>query len=102
MPLDSAGDSPRLGEDGLPESWLVRLGVFCQADNAARLVARLKEAHYRAAHSEQLATTELDCAGGATGVYIGPWVRETRAKEVQRELLARLNMESVVVENYAL
>ena len=71
---------PQLGNDGLPSGWSVRLGLFSNADYAARLLDRLLTAGHRAYIRE----VESD-AGQLRGVFVGPWFdRQVSAANLNR------------------
>ena len=72
---------PQLGEDGLPNGWSVRLGLFSNADNAAVLLERLQKAGYRA-YIRQIESDE----GQLRGVFVGPWLNRQLSAGYQSSL----------------
>tara|TARA_B100001057_G_scaffold304913_1_gene305064 strand:- start:1287 stop:1919 length:633 start_codon:yes stop_codon:yes gene_type:complete len=83
---------PRLGNDGLPSGWSVRLGLFSNADNAARLLERLLTAGHRAYIRE----VESD-AGPLRGVFVGPWFDREVSAANQNSLREEFQVAGIVV-----
>lgn len=70
---------PALDASGLPETWVVRVGVFGNASNATRLEERLKSDDYKA-FARPL--------GVSTAVYVGPLATRDEAVAIQQKLNA--------------
>ena len=83
---------PQLSDAGLPQGWVVRLGSFSDSENASKLVARLRDAGYkaysRAMHSDQ---------GALTGVFVGPWLDRGQVNEYQKKLQEEFSLAGLVV-----
>ena len=86
------GTLPKLGEDGLPSGWSVRLGLFSNADNAAVLLERLQKAGYRAYIRE----IESD-QGQLRGVFVGPWLNRQLSASYQSSLQEEFQLAGIVV-----
>lgn len=71
--------APALDVSGLPETWVVRVGVFGNAANASRLEERLKSDDYKA-FARPL--------GVSTAVYVGPVATRDEAVAIQQRLNA--------------
>lgn len=65
-----------LDEQGLPVAWVVQVGSFSDAGNAANLMAKLQQKGYHAA-TQQTSTDQ----GNFTRVFIGPTVDHDRAQK---------------------
>ena len=83
---------PQLGEDGLPNGWSVRLGLFANADNAAVLLERLHNAGYRA-YMREIESDE----GQLRGVYVGPWLDRQLSADYQSSLQEEFQLAGIVV-----
>lgn len=70
---------PALDAAGLPEGWVVRVGVFGEKANAERLTARLTADDYKAF---------IRPVGVSSGVFIGPVATQNEAAGIQRQLNA--------------
>jgi DedD protein len=77
-PPQGAG-TPALDASGLPEGWVVRVGVFGEKANAERLTARLTADSYKAF---------IRPVGVSSGVFIGPVATQNEATGIQRQLNA--------------
>jgi DedD protein len=84
---------PRLADNGLPETWAVRLGSFGEKANAEGLIARLQERGHKA-FARPIQTSR----GTLTGVYVGPVLTEREAGRLQQELAGAFELEGVVVQ----
>ena len=83
---------PQLGDDGLPSSWSVRLGLFSNTDYAANLLERLLESGHRAYIRE----VESD-AGQLRGVFVGPWFDRQVSVANQNSLREEFQLAGIVV-----
>ncbi len=85
-------NSPRLGPDGLPEAWSVRLGIFSNSENASSLLDSLLIADYKA-YSSPIPSEQ----GELTGVFVGPWMNRERVDEYLQKLQTEFQLEGIVV-----
>lgn len=83
---------PELGEEGLPEGWVVRLGTFANGDNARALVERLQASGYKA-YSRSVSGNQ----GQMTAVYVGPWLDRARVEEYQQQLQEQFQLAGMIV-----
>ncbi|MEC7893970.1 MAG: SPOR domain-containing protein [Pseudomonadota bacterium] len=86
------GTLPKLGVDGLPTGWSVRLGLFSNADNAAVLLERLQNAGYRA-YIREIESDE----GQLRGVFVGPWLNRELSAGYQSSLQREFQLAGIVV-----
>lgn len=77
--IPASNDAPALDAAGLPEAWVVRVGVFGDKANAERLTARLEADNYKAF---------MRPVGVSNGVYIGPVATRSEAAAIQQRLNA--------------
>ena len=84
-------DQPRLNEQGIPEAWTVRLGIFEELANVEALVNRLRESGYKG-YSRPLDENQ----GTLTGVYAGPLLTRSEAESLRLELAESLGLEGLV------
>jgi DedD protein len=84
-------DSPRLDEQGLPESWSVRLGTFGDRRNAEALLASLLLENYKA-YLRPIETPQ----GTLSAVYVGPVLTRADANRLQQELAAGFELDGIV------
>jgi DedD protein len=68
---------PALDPAGLPETWVVRVGVFGEKANAERLAARLVADDYKAF---------VRPVGISSGVFVGPMATQNDATGIQQQL----------------
>jgi DedD protein len=78
-PAAQSASAPALDVAGLPEGWVVRVGVFGEKANAERLTARLSADDYKAF---------IRPVGVSSGVFIGPVATQNEATGIQRQLNA--------------
>ncbi|MDR2212980.1 MAG: SPOR domain-containing protein, partial [Pseudomonadales bacterium] len=81
---------PALDSAGLPQGWVVRLGVFGNRSNADGLLQRLLDARYKAY------VETMPDARNMTGVYVGPVLTRAEADTLLRELRTRFQLEGMV------
>ena len=84
--------SPQLGDDGLPQGWVVRLGTFANSTNASNLVNRLQDSGYKA-YSRNVVNDQ----GTLTAVFVGPWVQREQVEQYQRELQEQFQLSGMIV-----
>ena len=80
-------ERPSLGDDGLPEGWVVQVGSFAEADNAAALKERLLAAGFRAYERRRQTLTTL---------FVGPVLDQAEGQALQATLLADFGLEGLV------
>ncbi len=83
---------PQLGDDGLPQGWVVRLGSFSDSENASNLVTRLQDAGYKA-YTRDIRSGQ----GILTGVFVGPWLDRGQVNEYQQRLQEEFSLAGLVV-----
>jgi DedD protein len=82
---------PAMDTAGLPEGWVVRLGIFGDRANADRLLKQLLDADFKA-YIEIVSTAQ----GPQAGVYVGPVLTRAEADSLQRDLARRFKLEALV------
>lgn len=82
---------PAIDSTGLPEGWVVRLGLFGERPNADRLLAQLLEADYKA-YLEPVTTAQ----GRMNGVFVGPLATRAEANALQNELKTRFKLDGMI------
>lgn len=83
---------PQLGEDGLPQGWVVRLGTFANGTNAANLVTRLQDSGYKA-YSRNVVNEQ----GTMTAVFVGPWLQREQVEDFQLRLQEQFQLSGMIV-----
>ncbi|HWK54617.1 MAG TPA: SPOR domain-containing protein [Hyphomicrobiales bacterium] len=87
----SAEQVPAIDAAGLPEGWVVRLGLFGERRNADKLLNDLLAADYKA-YLEPVATAQ----GRMNGVFVGPLATRAEAGALQQELKSRFKLDGMV------
>lgn len=85
-------ETQRLGANGLPEGWVVRLGTFADNSNASTLVTRLQDSGYKA-YSRNV----INDQGTLTAVFVGPWLQREQVEEYQRQLQEEFQLSGMIV-----
>lgn len=84
---------PSLSNNGLPQGWSVRLGLFSDAENASKLLNQLLAADYKA-YSRDIKIEQ----GLMTGVFVGPWLERGRVAEYQTKLQEEFSLAGMIVK----
>jgi DedD protein len=87
----SADSVPKRDSNGLPESFVVRLGSFADAANAQTLLAKLLAANYKA-YSRTVTTAN----GQLQAVYVGPLLTRAEANNLLGKLNSSFQVQGVV------
>ena len=82
---------PALDAQGIPEGWVVRLGIFGERRNRDALLATLLQAGYKA-YPEQVSNTQ----GVFTGIFVGPVLTRAEANSLMAELKNSFKLEPLV------
>ncbi|EIF43370.1 sporulation family protein [gamma proteobacterium BDW918] len=91
QPSSEAPKKPGLDKHGLPLAWVVQVGVFGNADNAAALKKSLQGAGYKAF------TDQIERGGKRLHrVLVGPVLSEDKAVAQQGAINTRFNVKSIV------
>lgn len=85
-------EAQRLGADGLPEGWVVRLGTFADSGNASTLVTRLQDSGYKA-YSRNVVNDQATL----TVVFVGPWLQREQVERYQRQLQEEFQLSGMIV-----
>ena len=80
-PIESISESPSLGTDGLPEGFVIQMGVFTNFSNAERLHSQLISDGYKAYSRKSMSGNV-----GRTTVFVGPWLDRNRVEGFREEL----------------
>lgn len=87
--------TPHMDSSGLPQSFVVRLGVFSEKARAEALLAKLRAANYKA--YSRVATT---VNGPQTLVYVGPVLTRAEANSMLAKLNSTYHL-SALVETFS-
>jgi len=82
---------PAVSDAGLPQGWVVRLGMFGERRNADALLSDLLKAGYKA-YPEAVTSGQ----GVLTGVFVGPVLTRAEANSLQVELKRRFKLDGLV------
>ncbi len=90
-PLPTPPVEPSAEARGLPVAWVIQCGSFGQQANAEALMARLREAGYKA-YSEPLQRSN----GTLYRVLVGPALNRDRAESLQAEINRRFKLKAIL------
>lgn len=91
---DTDTGTSRDGAEPLPaEAWSVQMGSFSSADNASRLLERLRSAEYDAYTRE----SPLPDGGTLTQVMVGPYLDQAEARQEMSRLAEAYSVSPLVV-----
>jgi DedD protein len=79
--IEDISESPSLGADGLPEGFVIQMGVFSNFDNAERFRSQLISDGYKA-YSRKSMSGNVD----RITVFVGPWLDRNRVEGFREEL----------------
>lgn len=81
IPIEAISENPSLGTDGLPEGFVIQMGVFSNFNNAERLRVQLISEGYKA-YSRKSMSGNVD----RMTVFVGPWLDRNRVEGFREEL----------------
>lgn len=81
IPIEAISESPSLSTDGLPEGFVIQMGVFSNFSNAERLRVQLISEGYKA-YSRKSISGNVD----RMTVFVGPWLDRNRVEGFREEL----------------
>ncbi|MEZ5528633.1 MAG: SPOR domain-containing protein [Porticoccaceae bacterium] len=85
-------EPPKLSEEGLPESWVLQVASFRDADRANALVKNLLDDGYRAFVQQQ-----KDSQGNLSRVFVGPKVQKEKLLQEKAAIDKKYGLNTLVV-----
>ena len=85
-------EPPKLSEEGLPESWVLQVGSFREAERANALVKNLLADGYRAFVQHQ-----KDASGQLSRVFVGPKVQKEKLLQEKAAIDKKYRLNALVV-----
>ncbi|WP_461481087.1 SPOR domain-containing protein [Porticoccus sp.] len=85
-------EPPQLSEQGLPESWVLQVGSFRDAERAQALVKKLLDDGYRAFVQQQ-----KDSQGQLSRVFVGPKVLKEKLLQEKAAIDKKYGLNALVV-----
>ncbi|WP_461516402.1 SPOR domain-containing protein [Porticoccus sp.] len=85
-------EPPKLSDEGLPESWILQVGSFRDADRANALVKKLLDDGYRA-----FVQPQSDSQGQLSRVFVGPKVLKEKLLQEKAAIDKKYGLNALVV-----
>jgi DedD protein len=81
IPIEAIDETPSLSSEGLPEGFVIQMGVFSNFNNGERLRLQLISDGYKA-YSRKSSSEN----GGRMTIFVGPWLDRNRVEAFREEL----------------